>query len=60
MENKKGLPFGFVLMAIIIGIALFNEFNFDTFKFENLALAVVYFIGFGLSVLFSVKELLKK
>ena len=59
MENKKGLPFGFVIMAIIIGVALFEEFDFANLKFEKPALAIVYIIGFVLSIILIVKDFKK-
>ncbi|MCB0497049.1 MAG: hypothetical protein KDC79_12995 [Cyclobacteriaceae bacterium] len=52
MENKKGISIVLLIPAIIIGVALFNEFDFESYKFKNPALAFVYFLGFALSIFF--------
>lgn len=50
MENKKGLSFPFLIIAIILGVILFKQFDFETLTFEQPAMAVVYFIGFAIAV----------
>lgn len=50
MENKKVLSFTFTIVAIILGITLFKQFDFKNFKFENTGLAIVYFIGFAIAI----------
>ncbi|MBN2396509.1 MAG: hypothetical protein JXC36_08655 [Candidatus Atribacteria bacterium] len=55
MENKKGLSIVLLIPTIIIGVALFEEFDFENLKFEKPALAFVYFIGFALSIIFQFK-----
>lgn len=46
MKNKKGLLIVFIIGAIVIGAALFKQFDFQNFKLEKPALAVVYVIAF--------------
>ena len=47
MENKNNVPvFAFSIIAIILGVVLYRQFNFETLKFEKPALAVVYLIVF--------------
>ncbi len=58
--NKKGLSVVLMIPAIIIGIALYKEFDFENLKFENPALAIVYIIGIALSVIFQVKDFKKQ
>ena len=41
MGNKKSLNFFFVIIAIILGRALFKQFDFENLKFEKPALAIV-------------------
>lgn len=60
MENKKGLSIVLLIPTIIIGVALFEEFDFENLKFEKPALAIVYFIGFALSVIFQLKDFKKR
>lgn len=50
MGNKKGLSIVLLIPTIIIGVALFEEFDFAKLEFEKPALAIVYFIGFALSI----------
>lgn len=60
MENKKGLSIVLLIPTIIIGVALFEEFDFENFRFEKPALAFVYFIGFVLSIIFQFKDIKKR
>lgn len=60
MKNKKGISIVLLIPAIIIGIALIEEFDFQNLKFEKPALAFVYFIGFALSIIFQFKDFKKQ
>lgn len=60
MKNKKGPSIVLLIPAIIIGVALVEEFDFENLKFEKPALAIVYFIGLVLSIIFLVKDFKKK
>lgn len=50
MENKNALTFTFTVIAIILGVVLFKQFDFKTFRFEKPALAVIYIVVFVFSV----------
>lgn len=50
MENKNAPTFSMTILAVIMGIALFKQFDFATQKFEKPALAIVYFIGLAISI----------
>lgn len=50
MENKKPLSFVFIIIAIILGVTLFKQFDFKNLKFENTGLAIVYMIGFAIAM----------
>ena len=56
MEKKKEIPFGFMIIALILGIALYKAFDFENLSFEKPALAIVYIIGFLLSIIFIIKD----
>jgi hypothetical protein len=56
MENKKPLSFTFTIIAIILGVTLFKQFDFKTLKFENTGLAIVYIIVFTFSIYFLIKN----
>lgn len=60
MENKKTLSFPFIIIAIILGVVLFKQFDFKTLQFEKPALAVVYLIGFAISIYVLLKSSKKK
>jgi hypothetical protein len=60
MENKKGLSIALLIPTIIIGVALFEGFDFENLKFEKPALAIIYFIGFALSIIFQFKDFKKR
>lgn len=46
METKKALKFTLAIVAIIVGVTLFKQFDFQYLKFEKPALAAVYSITF--------------
>ncbi|WP_295122687.1 hypothetical protein [uncultured Chitinophaga sp.] len=50
MEKKKVLNFTFSIVAIILGVTLFKQFDFKTLKFEHTGLAVIYAIVFVFSI----------
>lgn len=55
MEKKSALRFTFSVVAIILGVTLFKQFDFENLKFEKPGLAIVYIIGFILSIYFLIK-----
>ncbi|MCC9063335.1 hypothetical protein [Flavobacterium piscisymbiosum] len=56
MENKKSISFALLVVAIILGVTLFKQFDFKNLKFEQPALAVIYIIVFVCSIYFLVKK----
>ena len=50
MKSKISFNFFFIIIAIILGQALFEQFDFENLKFEKPALAVVYIIVFVISI----------
>lgn len=56
MENRKGLSFTFSIIAIILGWALFKQFDFQNLEFEKPALAIVYIAVFILSIYFLIRN----
>lgn len=60
MENKKASSFIFGIIAIILGVRLYKEFDFQNLKFEKPALAIVYIIVFVFSIYILGKNLKKQ
>lgn len=60
MENKKGLNFFFLIIAIILGSVLFKQFDFKNLKFQEPELAILYLIVFVASIYFLIKDYKKK
>lgn len=56
MKYKIVLNFFLVIIAIIIGVALYNQFDFQEIRFEKPALAVVYIVVFILCIGFMIKK----
>jgi len=52
---KFNLSFPLIVMVLIIGFAIFNEFDFETLTFNNPWLVVVYFIAFAITMFFLFK-----
>lgn len=46
MKNKIGFNVIFALMSFPIGMALFREFDTQTYGFKNPALGIIYLITF--------------
>ncbi|WP_149241903.1 hypothetical protein [Dyadobacter sp. 32] len=47
--------FSFAIIAIILGVSLYRQFDYETLTFEKPALAVVYLVAFALSIFFLIK-----
>ena len=60
MENKKPILFIFWVIAIILGVTLFKQFDFKTFKFEKPELDIIYLVVFLFSVYVIIKNSKKK
>jgi len=57
MENKKSsLSFPLLVVVIILGAALYKQFDFETLKFEKPALAILYIIVFVVSLYILIKR----
>lgn len=57
MENKnQPITFVFWIVAIILGVTLYKQFDFQNLKFENPAMAVIYSIVFIFSVYYIIKN----
>lgn len=56
MENRKPVSFTLLVVAIILGVTLFKQFDFKTLRFEQPALAFIYLIVFVVSVYFLIKR----
>jgi hypothetical protein len=56
MKNKKSFRFFFIIIALILGHAIYRQFDFKNFTFENTGLAIIYSITFVFSVYFLVKD----
>jgi hypothetical protein len=60
MENRKGINFFFAIIAIIVGSALYKQFDFEKMRFEKPALAVIYMVVFIASIFFIIKDYRKR
>jgi len=56
MEKKKGLSFSFGIIAIVLGVILYKQFDFENFRFEKTGLAIVYLIAFVFSVFILIRN----
>lgn len=45
-NEQKGFPMILGVIAIIIGVALYKEFDFETFTFKKVGLGIVYLVTF--------------
>jgi len=56
MKYRIAPNFFSVIIAIIIGVALFKQFDFQNFKFEKPALTIVYIFAFMISIGLMIKK----
>jgi len=56
MEKKNALTFTLSIVAIILGVTLFKQFDFENLKFEKPALAIIYLIVFITAVYLLIKN----
>ena len=56
MKNKIGFNFVFALLAFPIGLALFREFDFESFTFRKPALGFIYLITFIATIVLMLKK----
>ncbi len=56
MKNTRLPNFFFIIIAIILGVKLFKDFDLENLKFEKPALDIIYLIGFIFSIFAIVKN----
>jgi len=56
MGNKGVSNFFFIIIALIIGKALYNQFDYQNLKFEKPALSILYIIVFVASIYFIIRN----
>lgn len=49
-EKKKSLNLPMLIITVIIGGGLLDQFNADELRFEKPALAIVYMVGLAIAV----------
>ena len=60
MKDKIGFNLIFALIAFPIGLALINNFDFETFKFKKTALGFLYLITFIVAIFLMLKKRKKR
>jgi hypothetical protein len=56
MEKNKKQNIIPILLVFTLGMATFNQFDFEKIEFEKPVLSIVYIIGFVLSIYLLVKK----
>ena len=56
MEKKKTPNFFLIIIALVLGQVLFEQFDFENLKFEKPALAILYIIVFVFSIYFLIRD----
>lgn len=60
MKNQKAPVFTLSIVAIILGVTLYKQFDFKNLTFEKPALAIVYIIVFLFSIFVLIKNFKKR
>ncbi|MFD0939547.1 hypothetical protein [Pedobacter boryungensis] len=56
MNNKKGLSFPLIIIAVVLGVTIYKQFDFKSFTFESPAMAVIYILTFLMTLYFLFKN----
>jgi hypothetical protein len=56
MKNKLGFNLVFAMLAFPIGLALLNEFDFETFTFRKKVLSIIYLVTFIFCIFLTFKK----
>ena len=56
MKDKIGFNFFFAILAFTLGLALLQEFDFQTFTFKKTALGILYLVTFIFCIIFMLKK----
>ncbi|WP_445452009.1 hypothetical protein [Flavobacterium sp. 25HG05S-40] len=59
MNTKRSLSIPFIIIAVILGSALYKQFDFQTQSFKQPALSLIYGISFIFAVFIVVKDFVK-
>ncbi|MBS4063718.1 MAG: hypothetical protein KGZ74_04120 [Chitinophagaceae bacterium] len=60
MQTKKGLSFFGIIVALIVGAALYREYDPAAGAFKNTGLAIIYFITFVFAVFLLIRGYSKR
>ncbi|MDR2237483.1 MAG: hypothetical protein LBE92_15280 [Chryseobacterium sp.] len=60
MENRKGPSIIAIALAVILGAALYREFDSEHMRFKNTGLAVIYFTAFAFYIFTIIKGIINK
>lgn len=60
MEKENSYLFSFIITAIVLAALLFKRFDFENLKFEKPAIAILYGIGFLISLYFLIRNRKKR
>ena len=50
--NNTYFKLPLIIIALILGVAIFKDFDFDTLTFENFWLDIIYIVAFILTLIF--------
>lgn len=53
---KKSINFFFLIIVLILGPAIYKQFDFETLRFKNIALALIYIITFLSAIILMIKD----
>ena len=56
MEKNKAPMFTLIIVAIILGVTLFKQFDFEKLRFEQTGLAIVYSVVFIFAIYVLIKN----
>lgn len=60
MQTKKSLSFVGLIVAIIVGRALYREYDAAAGAFKNNGLAVIYFLTFAVALYLLIRGFIKQ
>ena len=60
MQEKKGISIVWLMIGVIVGTALYKQFDASLGTFKNKGLSAVYFVTFAAAVFFLIKGMMNR
>lgn len=60
MEKKKTLNFSMTIIALILAVAIYKQYDFENQQFKKISLVILYSVTLAIAMFILVKDYFKK